>query len=140
MRERPNDWEALHEEVDLETASRRYEQFYIRLLDERNRPLLVTPGMEERLDLGQLTRQSRTDPGRTLRMKGRSGQIFGVATATAPVGSPPTQTDTIQIAIDVSQQENSCSATGFGSSAFCWERSSPCRSSGIKSRDEVSGR
>ncbi|MGA7458683.1 MAG: heavy metal sensor histidine kinase [Candidatus Korobacteraceae bacterium] len=105
LRERPNDWEALHEEVDLETASRRYEQFYIRLLDERNRPLLVTPGMEERLDLGQLTRQSRTDPGRTLRMKGRNGQIFRVATATAPVGSPPTQTDTIQIAIDVSQQE-----------------------------------
>ena len=119
LRERPNDWEALHEEVDLETASRRYEQFYIRLLDERNRPL-CEPGMEERLDLGQLTRQSRTDPGRTLRMKGRNGQIFRVATATAPVGSPPTQTDTIQIPIDVSQQENSCSATGFGSSAFCW--------------------
>ena len=105
LRERPNDWEALHEEIDLETASRRYEQFYIRLLDERNQPLLVTPGMEARLDLGQLTRQSGTHPGRTLRMKGRNGQIFRVATATAPVGSPPTQTDTIQIAIDVSQQE-----------------------------------
>ena len=105
LRERPNDWEALHEEIDLETAARRYEQFYIRLLDQRNQPLLVTPGMEERLDLEQLTRQSGTHPGRTLRMKGRSGRIFRVATATAPVGSSLTQTDTIQIAIDVSQQE-----------------------------------
>jgi two-component system heavy metal sensor histidine kinase CusS len=105
LRERPNDWEALQEEIDLETAARQYEQFYIRLLDERNQPLLVTPGMEERLDLGQLTRHSGTHPGRILRMKGRDGRIFRVATATAPVGSPPTQTDTIQIAIDVSQQE-----------------------------------
>ena len=36
LRERPDDREALEEEVELETAARRYEQFYIRLLDERN--------------------------------------------------------------------------------------------------------
>lgn len=103
--ERPNDWEALQEEIDLETAARRYEQFYIRLLDERNHPLLVTPGMEERLDLEQLTSQSKSHSGHTLRMNGRNGRVFRVATATAPVGSPPTRTDTIQIAVDVSQQE-----------------------------------
>jgi two-component system heavy metal sensor histidine kinase CusS len=104
--ERPNDWEALQEEIDLETAARRYEQFYIRLLDERNRPLLVTPGMEERLDLEQLTSQSKSHSGRTFRMNGRNERVFRVATATAPVGSPPTRTDTIQIAVDVSQQED----------------------------------
>ncbi len=105
LRERPNDWEALQEEIDLETAARRYEQFYIRLLGERNQPLLVTPGMEQRLDLGQLTQKLGKHPGRTLRMEGRNGEIFRVATATVPVGSPPTGADTIQIAIDVSQQE-----------------------------------
>jgi two-component system heavy metal sensor histidine kinase CusS len=105
LRDRPNDWEALQEEIDLETAARRYEQFYIRLLDERHQPLLVTPGMEKRLDLEQLTRQSGAHPGRILPMKGRSGGDFRVTTATAPVGSPPTKTDTIQVAIDVSQQE-----------------------------------
>ena len=36
LRERPDDWDALHEEVELESAARQYEQFYIRLLDERN--------------------------------------------------------------------------------------------------------
>jgi hypothetical protein len=36
LRERPDDWDALREEVELESAARRYEQFYIRLLDERN--------------------------------------------------------------------------------------------------------
>jgi two-component system heavy metal sensor histidine kinase CusS len=105
LREHPDDLEALHEEVDLETAARRYEQFYIRLLDERNQQLLMTPGMEELLDLGQLTRQAATHPGRTLHLQGKNGRMFRVATATVPVGSPPSRTDTIQIAIDVSQQE-----------------------------------
>jgi hypothetical protein len=47
LRERPNDWDALREEVELESAARRYEHFYIRLLDERKTPLLTTPGMAE---------------------------------------------------------------------------------------------
>src|SRR5271170_1640959 len=58
LRERPDDWDALREEVELESAARRYEQFYIRLLDERNKPLLMTPGMAEQLDLLQFA--SRT--------------------------------------------------------------------------------
>src|SRR5580698_7476464 len=55
LRERPDDWDALREEVELESAARRYEQFYIRLLDERNRLLLMTPGMADQLDLEQLS-------------------------------------------------------------------------------------
>src|SRR5258707_6076225 len=50
LRERPDDRDALREEVELETAARRYEHFYIRLLDERNAPLLATPGMAEAVD------------------------------------------------------------------------------------------
>src|SRR5579872_1739052 len=34
LRERPEDWDALREEIELESAARRYERFYIRLLDE----------------------------------------------------------------------------------------------------------
>src|ERR1700689_1742714 len=73
LRERPDDWDALREEVELESAARRYEQFYIRLLDERNTPLLTTPGMAERLDLAQLASQTQAFPGRTIPMKGIDG-------------------------------------------------------------------
>ncbi len=38
-------------------------------------------------------------------MTGGQGRAFRVTSATAPVGSPPTHTDTIQVAVDVSQQE-----------------------------------
>jgi two-component system heavy metal sensor histidine kinase CusS len=105
LRERPNDLDALQEEVELESAARKYEHFYIRLLDERNTPLLTTPGMEEQLDLAQFATQTRGRPEHAIAIKGRHGEPFRITSAAAPVGSPPTQTDTIQIAIDVSQEE-----------------------------------
>ncbi len=104
LRERPDDWDALREEIELESAARRYQQFYIRLLDERNVPLLTTPGMAEQLDLAQLTAQTQSRPGRAEGMKGRNGRLFFVMSAAAAVGGSA-QTDTAQIAIDVSQQE-----------------------------------
>jgi two-component system, OmpR family, heavy metal sensor histidine kinase CusS len=105
LRERPNDLDALREEIELESAARRYEQFYIRLLDENNTPVLITPGMTDQLDLSVLTRQTRARPDRASAMKGKHGQYFRVASAGATVGNPPTQTDTIEIAIDISQEQ-----------------------------------
>jgi two-component system, OmpR family, heavy metal sensor histidine kinase CusS len=104
LRERPNDWDALQEEVELESAARQYEQFYIRLLDEQHTPLLMTAGMADQLNLMQLESQTQSNPGRTLRMKGRNGQAFRVTSASAAVGSA-TKVDTLEIAIDVSQKE-----------------------------------
>jgi len=105
LRERPDDWDALREEIELESAARRYEQFYIRLLDDRNTPLLMTPGMADQLDLEQLSRQTRIRPDRTIPTKGRDGRAFRVTSASLPVGSAATQVDSIQIAVDVSQKE-----------------------------------
>jgi len=104
LRERPDDWDALREEIELESAARRYQQFYIRLLDERNVPLLTTPGMAEQLDLPQLTAHTQGRPERAEGLKGRNGRLFLVMSAAAAVGGSA-QTDTMQIAIDVSQQE-----------------------------------
>jgi two-component system, OmpR family, heavy metal sensor histidine kinase CusS len=105
LRERPDDWDALREEVELESAARRYDQFYIRLLDERDTTLLMTPGMADRLDLAQLASQTQNRPVNNIQMKGKDGQAFRVTSASASVGTPATQTDTIQIAIDISPKE-----------------------------------
>jgi len=113
LQERPDDQDGLREEVELESAARRHEQFYIRLLDERNTPLMMTPGMADRLDLAQLASLTLSRPDRTLRMQGRAGQVFRVIGASAAVGSPPTQTDTLQIAVDVSQKEESLARYRF---------------------------
>lgn len=105
LRERPEDEDALREEVELESAARRYEQFYIRVLDDRNRPLLVTPGMADQLDLAELASQMQTGSAQSIRLKGKHGRAFRLAVISASVGSPPTHNDTIQIAIDVSQTQ-----------------------------------
>ena len=105
LHERHEDWDGLREEVELESAARQNEQFYIRLLDERNTLLLITPGMADQLDLTQLVSQIQRHPDHTIRMRGRNGKSFRVTSASAPVGLAATQTDTIQIAVDVSQKE-----------------------------------
>lgn len=105
LRERPNDLDALREEVELESAARRYEQFYIRLLDEKGTPLMETPGMAEQLDMPQSMAQPRARFDHAVAMGGRQGRPFRVISAAVPVGSPPEKSDIIQIAVDVSQKE-----------------------------------
>jgi two-component system heavy metal sensor histidine kinase CusS len=105
LRDRPEDADALREEIELESAARQYEQFYIRLLNGRNTPVLTTPGMAEQLDMAQLTVQTHSHPGRTIAMKGKNGRPFRVISVPSPVGLKVIETDTLQIAIDVSQKE-----------------------------------
>lgn len=105
LRERPNDVDALREEIELETAARRYERFYIRLLDDRGNLLMATPGMADQLDLQQLVTKTQDRPERATAMIGKKGRAFRVLSATVPVGSPSTQKDIIQIAVDVSQED-----------------------------------
>ena len=105
LRERPNDEDGLREEIELESAARRYEQFYIRLLDEHGQPILTTPGMAEQLDLTELAGRVRGRQDGSISMVGKHGQAFRVSRAAAPVGQPAGTSDTIQIAIDVSQEE-----------------------------------
>ena len=105
LRERPNDKDGLKEEIELESAARRYEQFYIRLLDEHGVPILMTPGMSEQLDLEQLAGQTRSRPEHSIFMVGKHGQAFRVSNGAAPIGKPPRGSNTIQIAIDISQED-----------------------------------
>lgn len=104
LRERPNDEDGLREEIELESAARRYQQFYIRLLDERGVPILTTPGMIDQLDLAQLASETRRRPGEPITMAGNHGRPFLVTSAVAPVGMSAAN-DTIEIAIDISQEE-----------------------------------
>lgn len=105
LRERPDDEDALREEIELESAARRYQQFYIRLLDEHGVPILTTPGMAEQLDLSELIGRTGNRRERSVSMIGRHGQALRITSAIAPVGMSPSRAYTIQIAIDVSQSE-----------------------------------
>jgi two-component system heavy metal sensor histidine kinase CusS len=105
LREHPNDLDDLREEVELESAARQYEHFYIRLLNERNVPLMSTPGMAAQLDLKQFPNLPQTSARRGVPMKGTSGQSFRVTSSAVTVGAPPGKTVIIQVAVDVSQKQ-----------------------------------
>jgi two-component system heavy metal sensor histidine kinase CusS len=105
LRERPDDEDALREEIELESEARRYQQFYIRLLDQHGVPIMTTPGMAEQLNLAELVSRTRGRSDRSIAMAGGHGQPFRVTSAMVAVGMPPTHSDTVQIAIDVSQEE-----------------------------------
>jgi two-component system, OmpR family, heavy metal sensor histidine kinase CusS len=105
LRDRPEDEDALREEIELETAARRYQRFYIRLVDGQGKPILTTPGMAEKLDIAELVRRTQGHPERSISMVGNHAQPFRVTSAAALVGLPPTGTDTIQVAVDTSQEE-----------------------------------
>ena len=105
LRERPGDEDGLREEIELESAARRYQQFYIQLLDEHGVAIMTTPGMAEQLDLAELAGRTRGRLERSIAMAGKQGQPFRVTSATVAVGIPQTHSDTVRIAIDVSQEE-----------------------------------
>ena len=111
LQDRPDDWDGLREEIELESAARRYQRFYIRLLDERGVPLLTTPDMAEQLDLARLTAQTQERPQRAQRMSGKNGRLFYVMNTAVAVGNSShsdhtDHADTVQVAIDVSQEES----------------------------------
>jgi two-component system heavy metal sensor histidine kinase CusS len=105
LRERPDDEDALKEEIELESAARRYQQFYIRLLDANGAPILTTPGMTEQLDLRELARRTQSRPGRPVSLTGNGGRAFRAITAAIAVGERSASSDTVQIAVDISQEE-----------------------------------
>ena len=104
LRDRPDDSDGLHEEVELESAARQYEHFYICLLDQQGRAILTTPGMTKELDLLQVAARAAGHNEVALPMKGRSGQSLRVITAKANVGSS-SRVITIEVAVDVSGKE-----------------------------------
>jgi two-component system heavy metal sensor histidine kinase CusS len=105
LRERPDDEDGLREEIELESAARSYQQFYIRLLDDRGSPIMTTPGMAGQLDMAELASRTRGSSERSFAMAGTHGRPFRVASAAIAVGLNTTRKDTVQIAIDVSQEE-----------------------------------
>ncbi len=120
LQERPDDWDGLREEIELESAARRYQQFYIRLLDEHSVPLLTTPGMAEQLDLSQLTPKPEAAPERAVSMKGeRTAGCFVVSSARLP-SAVPVKPIRCRSQSMFPSRKPCWRATGSGFGSSCW--------------------
>ena len=103
LHDRPDDTDGLREEVELESAARRYEQFFICLLDQHGNRMLITPGMTRELDLTELATLAKSHGELAFPMIGKSGQAFRVIVTKVRLGDSWDMVN-IQVAVDVSQK------------------------------------
>jgi two-component system, OmpR family, heavy metal sensor histidine kinase CusS len=101
LRERPNDWDGLKEEIELESAARRYDQFYIRLIDAHGKTLLETPQMSLVLPAERFGRLT----GRVARIEAVQGSPYRATAVVASVGEAQDIHWQVQIAVSLAQQE-----------------------------------
>jgi|SRR5579875_758460 two-component system heavy metal sensor histidine kinase CusS len=105
LHDRPDDWSGLREEVDLEPAARRYERFYIRLLDQSGETLLSTPGMDRLLPASVFPPEQTGDRIRGVGVVSTTGDRFRAITTAVPVGVNTEKQWRVQVAVDRAQDE-----------------------------------
>ncbi len=101
LRERPNDWDGLKEEIQLESAARRYNQFYIRLVDPHGKTLLETPQMSLVLPADSFARLSKG----ARQIRSAQASLYQATEVTAPVGGTRDISWKIQVAVSLAQQQ-----------------------------------
>jgi two-component system heavy metal sensor histidine kinase CusS len=104
LRDQPEDREALREEVQLESAARTYDQFYIRLLNESGAVVMETPGMRNQLEGVAFPEPTQGPRFQGLSIENRLHIPFRVLSARLPVGDAPGLW-TMQIAVNRKQQQ-----------------------------------
>ena len=106
--EHPNDLDPLRVEVEVESAARPFTRYYARIQDEAGRILMQTPGMNE-----VITSSSVFPPPlkvseslrRGARWKAADGRTYLCTAARAQLGSSRQTRRVIQLALEVTQQE-----------------------------------
>lgn len=105
LRDQPNDRDALREEVELESAARTYDHFYIRLFDGDGGVVIATPGMNRNLKGASFPAASPGASFHGVSVTNVGGVPFRVLTTKLRVGRSATSW-TVQIALDRMQQQD----------------------------------
>lgn len=107
LKERPDDWDALREEVEWETSARRFEKYYARIQDQRGRVLMETPGMEKIVGPVPFPKpiEAHETPQGAIKRKGREGRSLLLMAAWAETGHARPEKRLHQVALDISHEE-----------------------------------
>jgi two-component system heavy metal sensor histidine kinase CusS len=94
----------LHEEVEIDSAVRRYQKFYIRVLDARGVASTTTPGMDRDLSEARVAQAAAAHRG-IFRIDSPTGAPYRAMVATVPRDSTGRDTWTLQMAVDLTQEQ-----------------------------------
>jgi two-component system heavy metal sensor histidine kinase CusS len=101
---RSNDSHALREEVEIDSAVRRYQKFYIRVMDDSGRALFTTPGMDREMSAARIAREAAQQNGRVFWLKAASGKPYRAIVARVSRDSGDKEPWNIQLTMDLSQE------------------------------------
>jgi two-component system, OmpR family, heavy metal sensor histidine kinase CusS len=95
------DLHALREEAEIDSAIRKYEKFYVRVIGQDGRVLAVTPGMDQELSSSEIAREYTGRSG-VIWLRAPSGKPYRAVVATlAGQGGAPIN---LQVAVDLTQE------------------------------------
>ncbi|MBI5386901.1 MAG: heavy metal sensor histidine kinase [Verrucomicrobia bacterium] len=104
LREQPEKAQALASEVEHEAGEGHPLKYYLRILDEQDRVLLETPGLEKLIpaELFPPPVEVTAGPLKDVQQKRQAGRSFLLMSVRAPTGTAGREQRTLQIAVDVS--------------------------------------
>jgi two-component system heavy metal sensor histidine kinase CusS len=102
--ERGGDSHALHEEVEIDSAVRRYQKFYVRVLDRTGAALSTTPGMDRDLSAARVAQAAALHSG-VFWIDSPRGAPYRAIVATVPRDATGKETWTLQAAVDLTQED-----------------------------------
>ncbi|MGO9340674.1 MAG: heavy metal sensor histidine kinase [Terracidiphilus sp.] len=98
------DQHALDEEVEVDSAVRRYQKFYIRVLDASGTELSATPGMERDLSASLVAREAERHHG-IFKIDSPGGASYRTIVASVPRDANGIEVWTLQVAVDLTQEQ-----------------------------------
>ena len=104
IRARSNDSHALREEVEIDSAVRRYQKFYIRVLDDKGHALFTTPGMDQEMSATRIAQDAASQNGQIFWLKAMSGKPYRAVVAKIPHDIAGRDLWTLQLTMDLSQE------------------------------------
>jgi two-component system heavy metal sensor histidine kinase CusS len=98
------DQHALDEEVEVDSAVRRYQKYYIRVLDASGTELSATPGMERDLSAALVAQEAEKHHG-IFKIDSPGGASYRTIVALVPRDPKGNEVWTLQVAVDLTQEQ-----------------------------------
>jgi two-component system heavy metal sensor histidine kinase CusS len=104
VRDRGGDSRALHEEVEIDSAVRRYQKYYVRVLAASGAALSTTPGMNRDLSASRMAQAAAKNSG-IFRIDSPGGAPYRAMVATVSPDDKGKGLWTLQVAVDLTQEQ-----------------------------------
>ena len=105
VRERGGDMHALREEAEIDSAIRKYEKFYVRVIGENGQVLATTPGMDQELSSAHIAQEEARSQGGIFWLQSPDGTPYRAMVATLSVDSRAVAKWIVQVAVDLTQEQ-----------------------------------